>query len=639
MEYTANVRTIYHDAVKRGEHQASRSADMGQSPYLPSLDNIIKDEGVLSEETIGLMEIPLDRVVGTKTEGRKEAFSSGFMPLLDTYSEFGSKWMTLYEAQMTEGFRDPVKVYEYMTYFFVQEGNKRVSVAKYLDMATISATVTRILPRKSDSPAVKQYYEFRDFFRVFPTYEIDITELNGYRKFAARFGQNLEEPWDSELQRKVLSAFYVFKKKFDEKGGHKLAVGAGDAFSFYLTMYGTEESVALISDEMLTERMNKLWQEYEFYAGEGTTRSLEEDETPEDFSVRTVGFFRKPLYSESRPLKVAFFYRRRTEKSKWARDHELGKQYVAEHFGPIIDTMSYEDLDTDELLKEAIDDAYEKKTELFFTSSPLMMQETLRCAIHFPKGHFLNCSISAASNAVRSYYGKMYEAKFIMGALAASLSESHKIGYIASYPLQGEISDINAFAIGAALVDPFAEIRLVWSSEPSLDMNSAFSGCEIISGSLKENPLEPNREYGLYRIKDMDDIQNLAMPVWNWGRYYEKIIRSYMAGAYDRDKKETMAVRYYYGMASGVIDVVLSNRLNHRSVKMVDTLKRSIAAGQIHPFGGELRSQTGIVQTEGRLLEKEVVNMNWLCDNIDGEIPPLDRLLPEGLQGMMPLKA
>ncbi len=638
MEYNASTaRNMYKEARKLGEQQASKAADRGQSPYLPVLDNLIRDDGVLSEEKVGLMEIPLDRVIGTKTEGRKEAFSCGFMPLLDMYSEFGSKWTNLYCAQMEEGFRDPVKVYEYMNVFFVQEGNKRVSVAKFLDMATIAAQVTRVLPKKSEDPAVKQYYEFRDFFRVFPTYDIEIREPNGYRKFAAHFGQNLEDPWDSELQRRVLSAYYTFKKKFDEKGGDQLAVGAGGAYSFYLTMYGTKDSVTTLPDALLSERMAKLWQEYEFYVGEGDEKSLEEsdEQESENYSVRTVGLFRKPLYSESRPLKVAFFYRQGTEKSKWSRDHELGKQYVSEHFGPMIETISYEGIDSDEKLMEAIDDAYEKKkNELFFTSSPLMMQETVRCAIHFPKAHFLNCSISGASNAVRTYYGKMYEAKFVLGALAASLSESHKIGYIASYPLQGVISDINAFALGASLMDPYAEIKLAWSSKPDSDLVKDLEGVEIISGSVNESPLEPSREYGLYRVHDMNPIQSLAIPVWNWGRYYEKIIRSYMAGAYEREKEGGMALRYYYGMASGVIDVVLSNRLNYRSGKMVEELKREIAVGQLHPFGGELRSQNGLIQKEGRLLEKEVVNMNWLCDNVIGEIPALDTLLPDGMKGM-----
>lgn len=70
------------------------------------------------------------------------------MPLIAGESEFGSKWMYLYKAHMEEGIRDPIKVYEYLNWFYVVEGNKRVSVLKYCDAYSISAVVTRLIPKK-----------------------------------------------------------------------------------------------------------------------------------------------------------------------------------------------------------------------------------------------------------------------------------------------------------------------------------------------------------------------------------------------------------------------------------------------------------------------------------------------------------
>ena len=55
--------------------------------------------------------------------------------------------------------------------------------------------------------------------------------------------------------------------------------------------------------------------------------------------------------------------------------------------------------------------------------------------------------------SVRSYFGKMYEAKFLLGALAASMADNHRIGYHASVFASGALSEINAFAIGASLLD------------------------------------------------------------------------------------------------------------------------------------------------------------------------------------------
>ena len=69
------------------------------------------------EMNMGLVEIPLNRIVGTSTAGRTQAFARNFMPLLEMGSEFGAKWSTLSDAQVEEGIRDPIQVYEFMNRF------------------------------------------------------------------------------------------------------------------------------------------------------------------------------------------------------------------------------------------------------------------------------------------------------------------------------------------------------------------------------------------------------------------------------------------------------------------------------------------------------------------------------------------
>ena len=59
------------------------------------------------------------------------------MPTLDDNTEFAAKWSRLYDAQIEEGIREPIQVYEYMHAFYVKEGNKRVSVLKYLQAPSI----------------------------------------------------------------------------------------------------------------------------------------------------------------------------------------------------------------------------------------------------------------------------------------------------------------------------------------------------------------------------------------------------------------------------------------------------------------------------------------------------------------------
>ncbi|HPF29257.1 MAG TPA: BMP family ABC transporter substrate-binding protein, partial [Lachnospiraceae bacterium] len=116
----------YIKAQKLGEKEYHACVSKGNYPYLPVLDDIISRETVDSQVSLGLVQIPLDSIVGTYSAGRTTAFARNFMPILSQDSEFACKWSQLYDALEEEGLRDPIKAYEYNNKFYVMEGNKRV---------------------------------------------------------------------------------------------------------------------------------------------------------------------------------------------------------------------------------------------------------------------------------------------------------------------------------------------------------------------------------------------------------------------------------------------------------------------------------------------------------------------------------
>lgn len=99
----------YSKAKKLGEREYRRRLVKGQYPYLPSLEEMVSGVDRMPEISLGLAEIPLDMVVGTRTTGRQNAFAANFMPLVGEDSEFAAKWSNLYDSQVEEGIRDPSK--------------------------------------------------------------------------------------------------------------------------------------------------------------------------------------------------------------------------------------------------------------------------------------------------------------------------------------------------------------------------------------------------------------------------------------------------------------------------------------------------------------------------------------------------
>ena len=109
----------YIKAQKAGEKEYKARLAAGQYPYLPALDSICPDHETLPQRRVGLMEIPVDLIAGTKTCARQNSFAPGFLPLLEADTEFAAKWANLYKAQLSEGFNSPIKVYEYLHKFYI----------------------------------------------------------------------------------------------------------------------------------------------------------------------------------------------------------------------------------------------------------------------------------------------------------------------------------------------------------------------------------------------------------------------------------------------------------------------------------------------------------------------------------------
>ncbi len=632
----------YRKALKRGEQDLRRATAEGRHPYLTDLDSIVLEGQTAGCEACGTHEISLDMVVGTVTRGRQQAFSRTFMPLLDPDTEFAIKWGRLYDIQVEEGYRDPVRVMEFMHRFYVQEGNKRVSVLKYLGAHTVTAEVTRLYPSKWEGVERRLYGEFCEFWRACPIYDIEFSREGSYRRLAAYFGRDLSRPWPADAVDYLRQSYLFFASAYERAGGAHLDITAADAMLVYLGIY-TQDRILDVPSSIVIDRLSHIWREL-LIEGKAPDETLDLLEAPQpeaapagvaDAAVPVPGlasgvfgfFMGKTVYTARKPLRVSFIHDRQTSESGWAYAHDLGRQHLEEYFGGIVRTSVFEGCASEEAFMSAVAAAAARGADVVFTTSPALMDFTVRAAAEYPQVRFLNCSVGLPHRLVRSYYGKMYEAKFLLGALAASMSRTGRIGYRAYYPVLGTIAEINAFALGAALIDPFCRVALSWSRGETGDLAAVMreQGVDVMSGSDVVKPFAGSADYGLRQLREDGGLVDLAGPAWHWERYYELIVRSLLHGTWDDVEAADAgkAVNYWYGLSSGVIDVDLAPGLPVSAQKLLAYLREGVVRGVLSPFEGELRSQEGLVQAAGssRLSSIQVVSMTWLCDNVEGSLP------------------
>lgn len=622
----------YIKALKSGERSYQSHISKGLYPYPPSLEEILPDYIRYNTESLGVIQVPTDRMIGTTTSGRKTAFAPNFMPLLPSDTEFAAKWIELCRSHEQEGIREPVKAYEYMNHYYVTEGNKRVSVLKFFQAPTIPATVTRILPPKDDSPENRLYYEYLDFYRITRINDLPLSRPGDYSLLLQRLGADPDRIWDEETRRDFRSFVLRFTQAYHQLGGKKLPITPGDAMLVYLKIYQSYQDNKDKLPGDLQKELARIWDDILLRCQNNSAALLMQPSAQPKRS-----FFERILPSSAPRLKVAFLHCGTANDSHWTYCHELGRTYLEQTFGDQLTTSMYDGL-TEETAETAIQQAIEDGNTILFTTAAGLIEPSLTAAIDHPEIKVLNCSLNCSHRYIRTYYGRMYEAMFLTGAIAGVVSPTGRIGYAADFPTYGRIADINAFAIGAKMVNPRAVIDLHWFTTKDWDPQKLYADNDTVFLLGPENPTPGKAPgpYGLYRIADDGSLIDIAMPMWHWGRFYELLIRSTLSGSWKQDDADGSykALNYWWGLSSDIVDVITSRKFYTDTDKLIRLLRQSIIQGTFDPFTGPLYSQNGTLQVpaDQQLTSVDIITMDWLCENIAGKIPSLDEFLPQARQ-------
>ncbi|MDE7244662.1 MAG: BMP family ABC transporter substrate-binding protein [Oscillospiraceae bacterium] len=626
----------YNKALKLGQKAYKDSVLHGRYPYPQVLDDILPDDSMVAGRVdLGVIEIPTELIVGTKTAGRRSAFAENFMPLLDPDSEFGYKWMDLCTAHLgDEGIRDPIRCYEYFGRFYVQEGNKRVSVLKSYGAPTVSGYVIRVVPRWSEDPVVRIYYEFMASYQMSGLYQVSFTRLGSFAKLQAALGYEPDHVWTEEDQKHFLSGLTYFRAPFRKLGGGELPITEADALLLWLRLYPFDMLKTASSQELL-KTLTALWPDVKVLASPepiAVSTAPPEDSTASKTEEKEGAGLLGRLFKAMFPghLNVAFINERRPEESDWARAHDLGRQYLEAVMGEKVDVHVFDGVRTG--AEEAIETAVKNGAQVIFATTPPLITACRKAAVKYPNVRILNCSVSMPYTGVRTYYSRIYESKFITGAIAGAMSPDGRIGYVASNPIFGVPASINAFALGARLTNPRARIQLKWSCVSPDPMGDFIrEGVTVLSNRDLPTPDRVQEPWGLCHIDSGGSLRPLASPYWHWGNFYVKIIRSIFNGGWDTlNAKDDRPVNYWWGMSSRVVDVLLSPDLPDGVRQLVNFLQDGIIKGSIEPFRQKIRDQEGKVRNDGEqwFSPEEVLYMDWLCEYVDGGIPIFPELLP-----------
>ena len=614
----------YSKARRDGLRVYQAAIQANSDPYLPVLEERVPNLASLSRLSLGIMAIPLDRVIGSVSQGRSYAFSEGFLPILEGGSEFASKWESLCESVEQSGVNQPVTVLEYLGYYYVIEGNKRVSVMKYLGARDIEADVTRVFPPKSSDPEIVSYYEYCDFTKETGLYSLFFSRPGSYQKLLSLPGVRKGKKWTEDEILSLRKLYHYFSESYLTQMHGKSVQPCGDAFLIYLTAFGYQD----VKEDDLTktaERVRLMAREFELRDGR-VNLVMEQISTAAPVPLISA------LFRPSK-IKAAFLFNRSIEDSAWNYWHNLGRLEAEEKLGDKLETTTCivpSRADCEEEINRLISEGY----TAIFATSPVMLNSTIEPALKHPDVRFLCCSLLSNYTNIRTYYIRFYEAKFLLGLAAGILSENGKIGYIADFPIYGTPAAANAFALGARMVNPQAKVYLNWFSASWFHADTPFEDPEIrvICNRDITAPNHEARDYGLY-LRNGNEITNMATLIPHWGLFYRMMIERILNGTFNQSESRDNVTNYWWGLGSSILDVAFSSRFDLYAARTINHFREQLRDGSFSPFEGELRDQNGTLRCEAdrRLTPAEILCMDYLADNIVGTLPETEELIESAL--------
>ena len=330
---------------------------------------------------------------------------------------------------------------------------------------------------------------------------------------------------------------------------------------------------------------------------------------------------------EPKTVKAGFVYVSPVGDAGYSYAHDLGRKAVEAL--PFATTAFVESVPEGADSERVIRNMARSGFDIIFTTSFGYMDPTIKVAKEFPDVDFMHCSGFQKADNVSNYFGRIYQARYLTGLVAGSMTKSNKIGYVAAYPIPEVIRGINAFTLGVREVDPEAEVRVVWTKtwyDPALEKDAAKSlldaGCDVIAQHQDSPaPQEAAQEAGAYSVGYNSDMSSFApkahltSAMWNWGPAYIKMVEEVRDGTWKGDQS------YWWSIKDGAVDIAPMGPMVPEDVKaMVNTHRDELMTGKDTIFTGPIKNQKGeVVIAEGVTPpDGDLLGMTWFVEGVVG---------------------
>ncbi len=337
-----------------------------------------------------------------------------------------------------------------------------------------------------------------------------------------------------------------------------------------------------------------------------------------------------PAAAQAGPLKVCFMYVGPHNDGGYSEAHDRGRLYLQETLGDKVETSFLENVPEGPDAERALERLARDGCGLIFSTSFGFMEPTIRVAEQFPDVKFEHATGFMSAPNVATYNARFYEGRYIIGQIAARISETGVAGYIASFPIPEVVMGINAFILGAQSINPDFQVKIIWvntwlDAAKEADAAKALfdQGADILTQHT-DTPagLRIAEERGLHGFGQSNDMiafapeAQLTAIIDEWGPYYVSRAQAVLDGTWETHQ-------IWYGIPEGMVLMAPYTNMPEDVAMMAAETEEEIRIGALHPFAGPIAKQDGseFVPAGTTIDDGTLLGMNWYVKGITDALP------------------
>ena len=328
--------------------------------------------------------------------------------------------------------------------------------------------------------------------------------------------------------------------------------------------------------------------------------------------------------------KVGFILNGTINDHSWGQSHYEGMELCADSLN--LEVYYRENVPADEQCKEYIEDLINQGCEIIICNSFGFGEYELEMADAHRDIHFFHATGVEERDNLATYFGRIYQMRYLSGIVAGLQTETDEIGYVAAYPITEVNRGINAFTLGVRQVNPDAHVYVEWTQSWTGDAEAEEATLKLLNKhdidvltihTDTNRTLEIAEEKGVwcigYNMDNIDLYPNtfLTAPVFEWENFYEPHILECLQGKF-------VGKHYWDGAETGIVSLApLSRNVKPGIQKEVETAIRKFLSGTFDVFYGPITDTDGYIRVREMecMTDTEMLNaFDWYVEGVVTDI-------------------